>query len=199
MSTGVVLYIHGQGGSADEAAHYRPLFPECEVIGLDYTAQTPWEAAGEFPGRFDALCGGRPVILIANSIGAFFAMSALSDKAVTRAYFISPVVDMERLITDMMSWGGITDDELHEKKIIETPLGEPLSWEYLTFVREHPLDFRGDIRILYGGRDEMIARDSVERFAREHGASLTVMEESVHWFHTYEQLDFLDKWVRENV
>ena len=30
-----VLYIHGKGGSAAECEHYRPLFPDFEVIGLD--------------------------------------------------------------------------------------------------------------------------------------------------------------------
>ena len=36
-----VIYIHGKGGSAAESAHYEPLFPECDVIGFDYHAQTP--------------------------------------------------------------------------------------------------------------------------------------------------------------
>ena len=39
-----VLYIHGKGGSAAESGHYRPLFPGCEVMGLDYRTITPWEA-----------------------------------------------------------------------------------------------------------------------------------------------------------
>ena len=40
-----VLYIHGKGGSASGSEHYKPLFPGCEVIGLDYNAFTPWETA----------------------------------------------------------------------------------------------------------------------------------------------------------
>ncbi len=31
-----ILYIHGKGGSAAESAHYRPLFPHCDVLGFDY-------------------------------------------------------------------------------------------------------------------------------------------------------------------
>ena len=34
-----VIYIHGKGGNAEEAIHYKPLFSNCDVIGLDYTAQ----------------------------------------------------------------------------------------------------------------------------------------------------------------
>lgn len=31
-----VFYIHGKGGSAAECEHYKPLFPNHDVIGLDY-------------------------------------------------------------------------------------------------------------------------------------------------------------------
>ena len=190
------MYIHGQGGNADEAAHYRPLFPEHEVIGLDYTAETPWEAVREFPERFDALCGERPTILIANSIGAFFAMSALSGKPVTRAYFISPVVDMERLILDMLSWAGVTEEALREEGEIETAFGQTLSWDYLTYVRAHPLCWTAPTTILYGGGDRLIARNTVAAFAERTGAVLTVMERGEHWFHTEEQMRFLDDRIR---
>ena len=44
-----VIYIHGKGGDAEEALHYKSLFSDCDVIGLDYTAQFPWEAKEEFP------------------------------------------------------------------------------------------------------------------------------------------------------
>ncbi|NLM17941.1 MAG: alpha/beta hydrolase, partial [Candidatus Riflebacteria bacterium] len=37
----VVIYIHGKGGNAKEAADYKPLFADSNVIGLDYTAQSP--------------------------------------------------------------------------------------------------------------------------------------------------------------
>lgn len=47
-----IIYVHGKGGSAEEAEHYRVLFPEAEVIGFDYHAQTPREAREEFPQFF---------------------------------------------------------------------------------------------------------------------------------------------------
>ncbi len=37
MST-TLIYIHGQYGSPEDAEHYRPLCPGCEVIGVDYKA-----------------------------------------------------------------------------------------------------------------------------------------------------------------
>lgn len=31
-----VIYIHGKGGNAEEAEHYKPLFKDYDVIGFDY-------------------------------------------------------------------------------------------------------------------------------------------------------------------
>ena len=112
-----VIYIHGKGGNAEEAIHYKPLFSDCDVIGLDYTAQFPWEAKEEFPLLFNSIYTNyKTVEIIANSIGAYFAINALSNQQIEKAYFISPVVDMERLIVDMMIWANVTEDELKEKK-----------------------------------------------------------------------------------
>ena len=70
-----ILYIHGKGGNPKEAEYYKALFEEYDVIGFDYSSQSPWEAKKEFPRLFDNLCGTyETVTVIANSIGAFFAM-----------------------------------------------------------------------------------------------------------------------------
>ena len=37
----LVLYIHGKGGSAMEADHYKTLFSGYDVVGLDYYADNP--------------------------------------------------------------------------------------------------------------------------------------------------------------
>ena len=113
----VVIYIHGKGGNAEESVHYKSLFSDCDVVGLNYTAQFPWEAKKEFPPLFDLICKNyKSVQVIANSIGAYLAMNALSDKQIEKAYFISPVVNMEKLITDMMFTSNVTEDELRDKK-----------------------------------------------------------------------------------
>ncbi len=192
-----VVYVHGKGGSADEAEHYRPLFPGCEVIGFDYGARTPWEAREEFPRFFDSLRSSRgPLTLIANSIGAFFSMSALSSRQVDRALFISPVVDMEKLISDMMSLANVTEDELRARGEIPTEFGETLSWDWLCDVRRHPIRWTVPTRILYGERDSLTSLETMAAFAARTGASLTVMPGGEHWFHTPEQMDFLDSWIR---
>lgn len=187
-----LLYIHGKGGTAREAEHYKPLFPDCDVTGLEYQSKTPWEARDEFR-RF---AEHDHSIVVANSIGAFFAMHALYDTPIERAYFLSPIVDMERLITDMLRWAGVTESALMEQGTIETAFGETLSWEYLTWVREHPLSWTVPTSILYGGNDHLQSLDTIQAFAARIGADVTVMENGEHWFHTAEQMSFLDDWIR---
>ena len=193
-----VLYIHGKGGSAEESGHYKPLFPGCEVLGLDYHTFTPWETEKEIHAAVEKLSAERGnITLIANSIGAFFSMHAGVGAMVQKAFFISPIVDMERLILDMMTWAGVTEAQLEEKGAISTPFGEDLSWEYLSYVREHPVQWNVPTRILYGSHDSMTAYETIAAFANAHGAELTVMENGEHWFHTEEQMRFLDQWIRQ--
>lgn len=195
MKTAVV-YIHGAGGNAEEAVHYERLFPESTVIGFDYRSQTPWEAISEFCSYFDSMKSVYDsIILIANSIGAFFAMHSLNLTHIAKAYFISPIVDMEALITDMMQWAGVTEKELMEKGTIATSFGEDLSWTYLSWVRNHPIAWNIPTSILYGRKDHLQSANTINLFAEKTGAELTIMEDGEHWFHTAEQMTFLDSWI----
>ena len=158
----LIIYVHGKGGSAEEAKHYRPLFAESDVIGFDYHAQTPWEARDEFSQFFDLHSKGYDAVtLIANSIGAFLSMHGLAEKKISQAMFIWPIVNMERLISDMMMWSNITEDALQRKKEIPTEFGETLSWEYLCYVRQHPIKWSIHTCILYGGKDHLTNRETV--------------------------------------
>jgi len=191
-----VIYIHGKGGNAEEAEHYKKFFPGCEVIGFDYVSQTPWEAMEEFAKFFDGISENlSSITLIANSIGAFFAMGAVKETQIEKAYFISPIVNMEKLISDMMQWAGVTEIDLAEKGTIETAFGETLSWEYLSWVRNHPISWSVPTSVLYGSADNLQSIDTIKTFAESIGADLTIMENGEHWFHTEEQMEFLDKWI----
>lgn len=194
-----VLYVHGKGGSAAECAHYKPLFPDCEVFGLDYQTFTPWETGAEIQAAAEKLkTEYESIILIANSIGAFFSMNAGIDNLIRKAYFISPVVDMEKLIGDMMLWANVTEEELKSKGVIHTEFGEDLSWDYLCYVREHPIQWNAPTSILYGSSDNLTSPETVRTFAEQHNAALTVMANGEHWFHTDEQMRFLDDWITKN-
>ncbi|MGI6180888.1 MAG: alpha/beta hydrolase [Agathobaculum sp.] len=192
----LVIYIHGRGGSAAEAARYQPLFPDADVIGFAYQAQNPWQAAEEFPRFVDTYRKIYDVVwMIANSIGAFFALSALDQKRIDRAFLISPVVDMERLIGDMMDWAGVSEEQLEKQREITTDFGEILSWDYLRYVRSHPIRWDVPTSILHGERDHLTSQETIFAFAEKFSAKLTVMQGGEHWFHTEKQLQFLDDWL----
>ncbi|MCR5694396.1 MAG: alpha/beta hydrolase [Clostridia bacterium] len=193
-----VIYVHGKGGSALEAEHYKPLFEGYDVFGLEYDdAAPPWENKPEiFEKTGNISRKYRETVLIANSIGAFFSMDAGLDKLVSRAFFISPVVDMEKLITGMMSSAGISEDELREKESIRIDSGQVISRKYLEYVREHPLNWNVPACILYGSLDDLTSLETVSGFAERIGARLTVMEGCGHWFHTEEQMTFLDECIK---
>ena len=192
-----ILYIHGKGGNPTEAEQYRAYFPGFDVIGVDYDGYLPWDVKEQLKARYDKLCGKYGHIsVIANSIGAYFTMLALHDRKVEKALFISPILDMERLIQDMMCWAGVTESQLREQGEIPTDFGETLSWEYLCFARENLVRWDIPTEILYAGKDNLTSRETVEQFVKAHSCTFTVMENGEHWFHTEEQLAFLYDWIK---
>lgn len=192
----LAIYIHGKGGSAAESEHYATLLKEYDVIGLDYKANDVWQALEEFPKHYDSVrVGYDEVIVIANSIVAYYTMQALWDRNIIKAFFISPIVNMEKLISDMMMWANVTEDELREKKLIETSFGETLSWEYLCYARESTDKWAISTDILYGTADNLTSLETVTEFAVKHNASLTIMENGEHWCHTDEQMRVVDEWI----
>ena len=198
--TKAVLYIHGKGGSHLEVEQYRKNCPDYDMIGVAYDEYLPWivqhqiqEAYNKAQQKYDS------IYIIANSIGAYFAMLALQDFPIEKALFISPVVDMEQLILDMMGWAGVSETELKEKEEIPTDFEETLSWKYLCYVREHPIFWNVPTSILYAGNDNLVSRETIDAFMNTHQADLTVMENGEHWLHTEEQLAFLNTWMKQAI
>lgn len=196
----LVIYIHGKGGEAKEAQHYQAILSDSVVAGFDYKSQTPYEAKAEFSNLYDVYSKGyKRVILVANSIGAYLAMNALAEKKIYKALFISPIVDMERLIKDMMNRSNITEAELEKKREIITKFGEKISWEYLSYVRNNPILWNIPTCILYGGKDNLTSKETMTGFADRIGAALTIMEDGEHRLHRDEEKKFLDKWVKTSI
>lgn len=96
-----------------------------------------------------------------------------------------------------MIWADVTEQDLAKKLEIPTEFGETLSWNYLTYVREHPFSWHVSTCILYGAHDNLTSVEIMSAFAKRIGAELTVMPNGEHWFHTEEQMRFLDDWLLE--
>ena len=193
----LVIYVHGKEGNINEANHYKSLFIEYDVIGFDYKAKTPWEAKKEFTLFFDSIKEKYDeIILIANSIGAFLAMYGFFEKKISKAFFISPIVDMETLILDMMRDLNINENELENKKEITTSFGETISWDYLCYLRNNPIIWKIPTYILYGEYDKLTSYNTIYKFKEKINASLTITK-AEHWFHTDEQMKSIDNWIKK--
>lgn len=134
------------------------------------------------------------------SMGAYFSLRAYQDEPLAQALFLSPVVDMERLIGNMMTWFSVSEQRLQAEQTVETPIGQTLYWDYYQHVKAHPITrWTAPTHILYGSADNLCERDVIDRFTRHFGCRLTVLAEGEHFFHIPEQLGFYAKWLENAV
>ncbi|TYC83732.1 alpha/beta hydrolase [Acetobacterium wieringae] len=136
------------------------------------------------------------ISLFACSMGAYFSLLAYPEADLKQCLFLSPVVDMERIINNMMTWFNISEAQLRAEKQVETPIGQPLYWDYYCYVKEHPIDcWNKPTAILYGSEDDLCDADTVLNFTQQFNCELTIMEQGEHYFHTEEQLEFFRSWI----
>lgn len=203
----VYLYVHGKMGCKEEALPFAELACPAgyQVLAVDLPEHgerresseklLPWVTVPELKAVYSyAAERWKKVSLRATSIGAWFSMLALQEKALRRALFVSPIVDMEDLIGRMMQQANVTEEQLQAAGEIPTTFGETLSWPYLCWVREHPLRWRTPTQVLYGEADELTSYAVLDRFKRATGAQLTLLADGEHWFHTETQLAVLQVW-----
>ena len=204
----VCLFLHGQSGHKEEGERFAQIAnPKgWQVVAIDLPQHgqrqggaepfLPWVVVPELEQVWQELQGRwKRIALRANSIGAWLAMLALAGKPVDTCLFVSPVVDMENLIQTMMTWAGVTEERLEREREIPIDFGQTLSWDYLKYVRQHPVHaLSAHTNILYGDQDNLVPQPVVECFARAEGAHLTVYPGGEHWFHTPEQMKVMGTW-----
>lgn len=140
------------------------------------------------------------ISLFANSVGAYFSLLAYREENLGHAWFLSPVVDMKRIIENMMTWFKVTEEQLEKEQSIETPMGQNLYWDYYCYVREHPIrEWNIQTDILFGEKDEMCERETIEDFVKRFGAELEIVAEAEHYFHTPKQLQALGNWLQHTL
>lgn len=148
---------------------------------LDY-AESSWSGLG----------------LFAVSLGAYWSLLACQGRPIQHAWFLSPVVDLERLTRNMMGWFQISQACLEREQVIPTPMGQTLYWDDYCFIRRHPIDcwpFPTDI--LWGAGDTLCPGESVAGFAERFGCRLRAEEGAGHWFHTPQELAVLSDWLQK--
>ena len=210
-SENLYLYIHGKMGCKEEASRFAEIVcPKgYQVLSIDLPGHgertgemerfVPWKVVPELQAVYgSAQQRWKKISLYANSIGAYFSLLAFREAKMEKSLFVSPILDMEKLIRDMMGWAGVTQEQLQQAGEIPTAFGETLSWEYLTYAAEHRITkWDSPTAILYAGQDHLTARKTVDDFAQRFGCTVAVMENGEHWFHTEEQLAVLDVWLHK--
>lgn len=207
----VYLFLHGKCGYKEEGEAFAQLVSEnnWQVLSIDLPEHgerkseterfNPWCIVPELKSVLEYVHGHwKRVALRANSIGAWFAMQSFSGSEFEQSLFVSPILDMKKLIQEMMTWAKVSEERLEKEQVIETNFGETLSWQYYTYAKEHSISmWNCNTNILYAGNDNLTSKETVEEFVQKFHARLTVMEEGEHWFHTKEQLEVLNDWTRK--
>ena len=89
------------------------------------------------------------ISIFGNSLGAYFSLLAFKDENISKAFFLSPVVDMEKIIKNMMMWFNVSEEKLKKEKIIPTPIGQNLYWDYYCYVKKIQLPIGMFLLIFY--------------------------------------------------
>lgn len=207
----VIVAVHG-AQSCKTDVPFRLLaetFPRCQVLCFDLPEHgdrtgepalcKPPVCVRELTAVLDYAEGRwKRVGLFAVSMGAYFSLLACRDRKVEHAWFLSPVVDMERLTRDMMTWFQISEARLEAEGSIPTPMGQTLCWDDYCYIRRHPIDrWSCPTDILRGTGDTLVAEETVTAFAGRFGCRPRAAEGAGHWFHTPEELEALSAWLRE--
>lgn len=140
------------------------------------------------------------ISIFACSIGTYFSLLAYKNENLIQSLFLSPVVDMKRIIINMMTAFNITNEELKDKQEIKTPIGETLYWDYLCYVNKNPIDYWNcSTAILYGANDTICEYDSIIEFTNKFKCNIEIVENGEHFFHTDKQLNIFKNWLDKHI
>ena len=128
------------------------------------------------------------------SIGAYFSMLAYQNEPLTQALFLSPILDLQRVVNNMMTQFDISEQRLKQAQKIVTP-AKTLYWKDYQYITNHPVAWKLPTELLYGTNDFFCEPDCIHRFSEGGQVNITVMEGGEHYFHTETQLAFFQEWL----
>ncbi len=212
-SDGVYIFVHGKMSNKCEAESFAEIAVArgYQVLSFDLPEHggrkdedyscTVWNGVADLDVIGKYVRGRwKDISLCACSLGAYFSLLAYKDIIMRRSLFVSPILDMERLIQNMMKLSDVSEKLLEEKREIPTAFGETLNWDYYCYAKEHPVDkWDTPTAILYGSEDNLTGREVIDDFSERFGCELTVAEDGEHWFHTDEQLAVLNNWFEKQM
>lgn len=208
----VTLFVHGKMSNKESAEQIAKILEcrGCQTISFDlpehgerihkkdkcdiWTGIRDLTAIGNY-----TFSTWKTVSLYACSLGAFFSLHAYHNRKFKNCLFQSPIVDMNYLIQQMFLWFSVSEEELKEKKQIQTSI-DTLSWEYYRYVQNHPITiWNAPTKILYAEKDTLQNRIVIDNFAEKFHCQLTVAKESDHAFLSKDDVQIVEKWITENI
>ncbi|MEA4987113.1 MAG: alpha/beta hydrolase [Anaerovorax sp.] len=140
------------------------------------------------------------ISIFANSMGAYFSLVAYKNERLKQSLFLSPIVDMERIITNMMKWLNITQERLEKEQEISTSFGHTLYWDYYQYVKQNPITkWANPTSILFGKKDNLCEYDVVQSFVTAFNCNLEIAKNAEHYFHTDDDLKTYRSWIKKQI
>lgn len=210
-SSKVYIFVHGKYSKKEEAESMAGIAEKFNYQVISFDLPEHGERKSEqYPCTIqNCICDLREIhsfvkekytniSLYACSLGVYFSLVAYQNLKFSKCLFLSPILDMERLIQNMMKWSNISEKELEEKSEYETSFGETLSWNYYEYVRNNPVKkWESQTFIMYGEKDNLTEKDVLDSFSVKNNCIVDVMTNGEHYFHTNEQLAYLDNWLEK--
>lgn len=205
------IFVHGKKSCKEYAKQFASVAERrgCQTISFDlpeHGERTDGERCDVWNGKKDlkkiadyAFGRWKSVSLFACSLGAYFSLEALNGYKLQKALFLSPIVDMRLLTENMMLWSDVSAERLEREKEIPTSI-DTLRWDCYNYIISHPVTkWNIPTAILYGGKDNLQPKETVEDFCKRFGAVLTVSDESEHPFMAEGDEKILEEWYFENI
>lgn len=204
------IYVHGKHGNKEEAGQFAQIAAQSgyQTVSFDLPEHgerkdepylcIPQNAVHDLQRVYSFFGSSyKSISLYACSIGTYFSLLAYRDITFGKCLFQSPILNMERLITNMMQWANVSPQQLEQQQEIPTSFGETLSWDYYRYTQDHPVDkWESNTFILYGENDNLTEREVLNSFSEKFNCETDVMPNGEHYFHTPAQLDYMYQWLR---
>lgn len=209
----VYIYVHGKMGCKENAEHFAEIAISrgYQVISFDlpehgerknqeYSIMV-WNAVKDLKHVSNYVINKwKEINLYACSLGAYFSLLAYKDIDMKKCLFQCPVLNMEKLLSNMMIWFDITEEQLMREKVIPTSLGETLHWDYWIYSKENPVDeWKVKTYILYPSKDRLTDKTTVDNFTNTHSVHLTLLDGADHYFKEEKYLKQLEIWLQTNI
>ena len=208
----VYLCVHGKMSSKESAEGIAKIAEQKGYQTISFDLPEHGERQNEdircdiWNGMYDLTVIGeyvfanwKEVSLYACSLGAFFCLHAYNKRNIKKCLFQSPILDMEYLIKQMMTWFEISEEQLAQEKEIDTPI-DIMTWDYYQYVKKHPVqNWDVPTSILFAGRDNLQSLEIAKNFANRFNCVLKVAENSEHPFMGEADGAIVEQWLRNNL